>query len=273
MKSVKLLYPFALLSFLLLACSSGLPLSFFAPTTPTPPPAINFAVTIITPTSTPLPVSSTGITGTLPVSGTVLPVQSPRLTNTVLITASTTPELPVSSFPGPIPIAAPGSTQAETAAPAAALTNTTAATQTVTSETAITATTALTQVSSFPGALILLEPAQDFKLQPGINELEFKWQWTEGKSCQPVEGYGFEVRIWPAVTGYGPMGVTDAVKNQPDFYCDPKSNVASYRVVNLKGTPGVAAMESGKFLWDVAYIKLDPYSAALSSTPRLFEIP
>jgi hypothetical protein len=269
MKPVKLFY-FVLVFLLLmvLACSSGLPLSFLAPTTPTPEPAINFEVTIITPTATPAPaaaglntgpVLSATITGTRPISETALQAQSALITTTVPVTASVSPEIADSALPGSSPAATPQ--------PQALTTTTTV------SQTAAITTTAAPQAVSAPGILILLEPAQDFKLQPGINELEFKWRWAEGKSCQPAEGFGYEVRIWPAITGYGPMGVTDAVKDQKDFFCDPKSNVASYRVVNLKGTPGVAEVTSGKFLWDVAYIQLDPYNPVFSAIPRLFEIP
>jgi hypothetical protein len=219
------------------------------------------------------PTSSAAITSSRPVSDTAVQDQSSQLTNTLTITSPETTETADAFTPNPLPTAASTTALADPATSTAVFTETTASTQTVTSENALTDTTSLTQPAPPAAPFILLEPFEEFTLQPGINELEFKWRWPQKKSCQPPEGFGYELRIWPAVSGYGPMGVTDAVKNQQDFYCDPKSNVASYRVVDLKGTPGVAEIGSGKFLWDIAYIQLEPYSVVLSSGPRLFEIP
>ncbi|RME98816.1 MAG: hypothetical protein D6768_16415, partial [Chloroflexi bacterium] len=230
-------------------------------------PVINFDVNIIypTPTAAPVmlntaPVTTTTLTSTVPISSTTNPAQSPQLTGTPAITPPNTIN-PADGFtPDSPPLATPAAVVTQAVTPAPALTETTTATQTVTTENTLTATTSLPQPASPVGPFVLLEPFQGFVLQPGINELEFKWRWAGKKNCQPPEGFGYELRIWPAVTGYGPMGVTDAVANQQAFFCDAKSNVASYRVDDLKGTPGVSAMGAGKYLWDVAYIQLDPYT-------------
>lgn len=222
---------------------------FSAVASPTPVPGIDFAVTVVYPTATPAPTfleTPPLVTPTLALTETTGPAAVLPLTNTTTVTAPVT---------------------------AAAPTATPLLTPTVAAETALTSTTPLTPTAPPPAPLALLEPVPNFTLQPGINELEFKWRWAAQTSCQPPEGFGYELRIWPAVSGYGPMGVTDAVANQQDFHCQPKSNVASYRVDDLKGTPGVSAMGSGKFLWDVAYIQLDPYTVIYTSGPRLFEMP
>ncbi len=254
MPSVKLLFPaFIILSSL--ACTSGIRLPFLAAATATPVPLIEVEVTVIYPTPTPAPV----ILASAPATTTVVAppaesaslIQSPLLTGTPVITPPAIAE----------PAATPTVTLPQPATPAAVITETTVAKP--------------TEAAPPPpaAAFILLEPVPEFVMQPGVKGMEFKWRWLNGKSCQPPEGFGYELRIWPAVTGYGPMGVTDAVANQPDFYCDPQSNVASYRVEDIKGTPGVTAISSGKFLWDVAFIQLDPYNVVLSSGPQLFEIP
>lgn len=263
MPSVKLLFPVFLL-FSSLACTGGLQLPFMAAVTATPVPLIEVEVTVVYPTPTPAPV----ILATAPATTTVAAppaesaslIQSPLLTGTPAITSPAIAE-PADSAPNPPPAATPTVTLPQPATQAAVITETTVATP--------------TEAAPPPpvAAFILLEPVPEFVMQPGVKGLEFKWRWLNGKSCQPPEGFGYELRIWPAVTGYGPMGVTDAVANQQDFYCDPQSNVASYRVEDIKGTPGVTAISSGKFLWDVAFIQLDPYNVVLSSGPQLFEIP
>ncbi|MCB0153282.1 MAG: hypothetical protein KDF65_00700 [Anaerolineae bacterium] len=269
MKPAKTLVP---LLFILssLACNSGISLPFIAATTATPAPVIDFAVTIVYPTATPAPVfvESTPVvtavlTATVPLSSTDSSIQTQTVTGTVTITA-TAPAEPADAFtPNSLPVATPAAvlTEPVTAAPA------------ITETTIVTATNTLTQTTPAAAPIILLEPFEAFNLQPGINELEFKWRWAAPKSCQPPDGFGYELRIWPAISGYGPMGVTDAVANQPDFFCDPKSNVVSYRVTNLKGTPGLVAVEAGQFLWDIAYIQLEPYSVVQVSGPRLFSVP
>lgn len=279
MKSVKLLYPLILFMFFSLACGSGLPLSFLTAATPTPAGVIDFEVTVIIPTPTSLPVTATPdtpvssipITSSLPVTTTAAEAQSAPLANTL---PTTLPEaIEAAAFaPAPPPTAVPPTDLAQPVISPPAVTATVTPTQVVTAEEALTGTTS-TQPAPPAAGFVLLEPFEAFTLQPGINELEFKWRWAAATGCQPPEGFGYELRIWPAVSGYSPMGVTDAVKSQQDFYCDPQGNVASYRVVDLKGTPGVAAMGSGKFLWDIAYIQLEPYGVVLSSEPRLFEMP
>jgi hypothetical protein len=125
-----------------------------------------------------------------------------------------------------------------------------------------------------PGIINLIEPQQNAVVPAGPNQLDFKWQWRAGQGCGSLpDGYGFELRVWPAVTGYGPLGVMDAVANQKDIGCDFKTGLYNYTILDLKGAPGIKAMEgAGKFLWDVAYIQLQPYTVIVTSPPGLFEL-
>lgn len=259
------------LIFFAVACTSGVNLPFFADKNATPTAGIDFNVSIIYPTPTPAPVvvevtvAAPIITPTIAVSATYSTAQAAALTSTLALAATQE----AAAQPTPPPTATPPPVITQPEATAAVLTTTTAATQTDT----VTEPAPPPQNSVPPAPIALLEPVQEFVLQPGINELEFKWRWTTAQSCQAPEGFGYELRIWPAVSGYGPMGVIDAVASQDKFYCDTNSNVVSYRVDNLKGTPGVSAVGAGKFLWDVVYIQLDPYTVMSSSGPQLFELP
>lgn len=258
--------------FFSIACTSGVNLPFFAENNATPTAGIDFNVSIIYPTPTPPPdvVEVTAvappITPTIAVSATYSIAQAAALTSTLALAA--TKEAAAQPTPLP-PTATPVPAISQPEAAPAVLTTTTTATQTST----VTKPAAPLQNSVPPAPIALLEPVQEFVLQPGINELEFKWRWTTAQSCQAPKGFGYELRIWPAVSGYGPLGVIDAVANQAKFFCDTNSNVVSYRVDNLKGTPGVSAVGAGNFLWDVVYIQLDPYTVVSSSGPHLFKIP
>lgn len=216
-----------------LACSSGLSLPFMQPTRPAL--SINLAVTVVVDTPTP----------------TATPTSTPTPTPPPTNTPSPTPSLTPSPTPSPAP-----PTPLPTPAVSAALTQTT--------------TTTTAEIAG--GVINLIDPQSGLALPANVGGLEFKWQWGIGYGCRLPEGFGFEVRIWPAVTGYGPLGVMDAVKNQKDITCDAETGIYLYQVADLKGTPGVKATGGGKFLWDVAYIKLDPYTIFLTAPPRLFEI-
>jgi hypothetical protein len=70
------------------------------------------------------------------------------------------------------------------------------------------------------------------------------------------------------------MGVMDVAKGQADIGCNVDTGFRSYFLNNLKGAPGVMQGQThiGKFLWDVAYVKVDPYIELTISPPRIFEI-
>ncbi|RME71629.1 MAG: hypothetical protein D6784_14870 [Chloroflexi bacterium] len=265
-KVLKLFLPWAVAALFLLACG-GVSLPWLS-AAPTPFPGIRFVVTVITPApltgTVALSAAATVTADTaLPAAAVPAAVAPTPAAPTPVLTPSASPVVTITVVVAPI--TTPEPTSAPVLTPTAAVS--------ISGQIVSTATVSSTGSSATPGVIVLLEPEQGFVLQPGINELEFKWRWGYGKGCQPDEGYGYEVRVWPAVTGYGPMGVTDAVKNQSEFFCDPVSQVASYRIPNLRGAPGVSAVGSGKFLWDVAYITLDPYTVVYASEPRLFEIP
>jgi hypothetical protein len=76
------------------------------------------------------------------------------------------------------------------------------------------------------------------------------------------------------MTGTVPLGVMEAKEGQEFVGCNPETGIYSYYLNNLKGAPGVTENKQhiGKFLWDVSYVKLDPFVELTVSGPRLFEI-
>lgn len=133
--------------------------------------------------------------------------------------------------------------------------------------------------------IALQGPDASYTLPPGADQQEFKWEWhgLEMRPCQLQEGYGFEVRIWPApdnpnvVGSVSPMGTIDVAEVQDMIAasCDPKSKTWRYTVTYLHKTPAVEIAGGwGHFLWDVAYIQIEPvYAPVMVSLPRDFFIP
>jgi hypothetical protein len=107
-----------------------------------------------------------------------------------------------------------------------------------------------------------------------VGGVEFKWQWSGG--CPPPKDNGFQVRIREAVTGTIPLGVMEVKETQEYVGCNPDTGIYSFHLNNLKGAPGVLEAQKqarlGKFLWEVSYVKLDPFVELTVSGPRLFEI-
>ena len=137
------------------------------------------------------------------------------------------------------------------------------------------------------GLINQIDPAPAFLVGADEGQLEFKWRWLgdEARPCQLLDGYGFDLRIWPSVENKNlseaqrqsmrPLGVTDAVADQDMFSdsCDPDTSTYRFFVNGLQSTPGVrVANGAGKFLWDIAYIRLEPYQVVSVSTPRDFFI-
>lgn len=230
------------------ACG-GWPLAATEPTPTQPAIAINFEVTVIslataTPTATATPSPTATATAT---SASVLLTLTPTLTPIAIPSPTPVPIAPVNNAP----------TETPTATPAGPPT--------------------LVAISPVQGTISLLAPENNAPLASNIDQLEVKWQWQGDRgvqSCMPVSGYGFEVRIWPAIDGFGPLGAMDAALNQRDgnFACNAETGVYTYLVTFLKSKPGVKPVGAGKFLWDVAFVQLSPYQPVLTTQPRLFEI-
>ncbi len=246
-----------ILALSLLACT-GWPLASTAPTPTQPAVVINFEVTLVSlATATPTPTSTSTATPIPTPTATASATQplSLLLTLTPTPTPTSTPPPTLTATPLSLLAATPGETS--TATPAAAATP--------------------VAISPVQGIITLLAPDRDVSIPSNIDQLEFKWRWQGDlnvQRCQPVPGYGFEVRIWPARDGFGPLGAMDAAKNQQDgnFACNAETGTYTYLVTYLKSKPGVKAMGAGKFLWDVAFVQLNPYQPVLTTLPRLFEI-
>lgn len=135
----------------------------------------------------------------------------------------------------------------------------------------------------------LLDPAHEYVLPVGLDQLEFKWRYTGSapRVCDLEAGYGFEVRVWPHPTNpylplpareqLSPLGVVDAKAAQPAIAasCDPQTGNRRYLLTGLTGAPGIAlANGQGQFFWDVAYVQLEPYYLVLGvASPHTFFIP
>ncbi len=122
------------------------------------------------------------------------------------------------------------------------------------------------------GDIELIELPASLQFNQDTLRVEFKWVWKD-KGCQPPpEGQGFEVRVWPERSGFGPLGVMDAA-DQDAIFCDEKSGVRMFEVGNLRSAPGVMAVDGGPFRWDVALVQLDPYTVLNVAPSRAFYLP
>jgi hypothetical protein len=126
-----------------------------------------------------------------------------------------------------------------------------------------------------PGVITLLEPIYDTVLPADAERLQFQWRWSLSQGCAlPPAGYGFELRIWQEGPDNAPLGAMgNAAENQAAITCDPNNGQFSYWVPNITRTPAVVRVRSGRFLWDVNLVQLDPYAIRLSSLTNIFEIP
>ncbi len=129
----------------------------------------------------------------------------------------------------------------------------------------------------------LIGPESAYTLGPEDEQLEVKWQWLgeELRPCELPEGFGFDIRIWPALNNpyvpawqqgsIEPLGVIDAVQDQDKISstCDVKDSSRRFVIGNLKSVVGVAmASGQGQFHWDVAYVRLDPYYEVIKVAPQ-----
>jgi hypothetical protein len=129
------------------------------------------------------------------------------------------------------------------------------------------------------GAVIPVEPQHNTILSPAARDFEFKWQWTAAQGCDIPPEYAFELRIWPARPGFGPLPAMDALLERASVFCDPMNGLFGYRVDNLKNTAGARAVAietagTGPFNWHVALLRIHPEIEVLTvSDPRTFVIP
>ena len=119
------------------------------------------------------------------------------------------------------------------------------------------------------GWIELISPAENFYLP--ADGLIFQWKWHENKGCQqPLDGYGFEVRVWRDVSTDFPQGAMNAKEEKVNITCDPKDGVYTFSIGNIKKVPGVHNAKDGRFKWDIAIVQLDPYTPIITSQSRIF---
>lgn len=273
MRRPKLFYSLTLSLFFMLACRAVLP---SAPATATPTAAgIAIEVTVIyrgnaalpTATTTPLTISATPAESSFDLAELLkrlgidrfpLPTGLPTAEITPLVEANST----VSPLASDTPLLGVATATPTFALPTLRPTPFIINTPTPTRSIFISTTTY--------GAIALLAPDNDMSYPSNVGGVEFKWQWSGG--CPPPKDNGFQIRIRPAMTGTIPLGVMEAKEGQKDIGCNSETGIYSYHLNNLKGAPGVLEAHVGKFLWDVSYVKLDPFVELTVSGPRIFEI-
>jgi hypothetical protein len=137
----------------------------------------------------------------------------------------------------------------------------------------VTPTPGLPRAAALDRVVTLVEPPHDSSLPAAVTQVEFTWRW--GEICQyPPEGYGFELRIWPEGTQYAPMGAMgDARLAQSNVVCNTETGVFGYRVSNLTTIPALRQVSSGRFMWDMLLVQLDPYQVISGSSPAIFIVP
>lgn len=247
---------------LLLACASNLPLPLIGATSTPPLAAVEVTVVYLA-DQTKTAVATTPTSSPTPTATEILPIVD---------AVSPTSAMPVTDTPAFRPTTTLTPTNTVTPAPLSA---TSALTSPQTSVTANAPTGSPPGQQTPDGSITLLELPNNLLLPADVGRVEFKWLWNEVSVCTPPpEGVGFEVRIWPDLPGYGPVGVADAAGTQDKVICDPKSGTRSYEVGDLRNTPGVRAGGSGQFRWEVALIQLTaPFTQVAVSESRVFQLP
>jgi hypothetical protein len=130
---------------------------------------------------------------------------------------------------------------------------------------------------------ILLSPAQlegniqqvipdnNHTFAPGVGQVEFSWRWSGGNNCELLpDGYGFDLRVWPNRPDFGPLGVSEINAIKEETVC--RDGKWTYRLYYLSGVPAVQIQGAGSFLWDIAFVKMSPYTPLYASPPRVLEI-
>ncbi len=183
-------------------------------------------------------------------------------------TATATPAPTATSVPPQITVVEPTATLApvNTATPQAGdslpkpPTSTRAPTNTPTL--APRATTPAVQVEG--SSIELIAPANDIQLPS--QTVQFQWRWRGNKGClQPPEEYAFEIRVWRDNNIDPPQGAMDAKAEKLNIQCDPDTEIRSFTIGNIKSVPGFQNAQEGRFRWDVAVVKLDPYQPVITT--------
>ncbi len=270
MRQANIFYITAFLAFFLLACTNGLSVpAFMATATPSPVPVIDFEVTVIMRYTATPPVTPTASSFA---TMTPIPIFSDPTRQAQLLLSS--PTFTPTAIPNPTVLLTP--TLTSTVSPITPSATTTQTAQ-ITEPAALTETSTAQDPSAPAGSIILLYPEDGMVMASSTHGAEFKWDWQGDptlKRCDSIEGYGFELRIWPAQDGFGPLGAMDAAKNKEDGFlgCNLETGIRSYLLEYLQSKPGVKAAGAGKFLWDVTLVRLDPYQPVIITNPRIFEI-
>jgi hypothetical protein len=115
----------------------------------------------------------------------------------------------------------------------------------------------------------LVDPGNEIQLAD--DTVVFRWRWLENKGCsQPPDGYGFEIRIWPDNTFAPPEGAMNAAAEKLNIHCDQNTGVRSFTLGNIKDAPAFKASKEGRFRWDVALVRLEPYEIVITTQHRTF---
>jgi len=98
-------------------------------------------------------------------------------------------------------------------------------------------------------APVLVSPDEGITVS---RQATFIWSWT-GPNL--TENQGFEVRIWK--------------EGQPDHYGAAAAVHTTSVTINIRGAYGVSRGGSGKYLWTVAVVQIEPYKRiGPEATPR-----
>jgi hypothetical protein len=199
---------------------------------------------------------------------------TPRPTPTNTATVRGSPTLPPTDTPRPKPTATPTNTPSLSSVMTSTVMTSTLEPDAASTEVARAIDDVLfAEEEILSGSINLVTIDNNFVFPPAAWEAEFTWTWSGGSGCDPPpDGYGFDVRIWPDRPDFGPLGVDEVATIQEEIFCIPESGKRGYLLGFLSGTPAVKAQGAGSFLWDVAFVKMNPYTPLYTSPPRRFEI-
>ena len=204
---------------------------------------------------------------------------TPTVTITPTPTATATPT--ITPFPTDTPTFTPTPSPTETATatptntlppPTATVTPTSPALSGVTGAASLPIPTMPIQPAVGLFTLLDLPHQAVLPLDPG--PIAFEWQWGKDGCTEVPAAFGFELQIWPELSGYGPLAAMNAKAEQKQVGCDAKTGDRTFLVPDLRQTAGVnAAPGNERFLWKVAYVQFEPYAVLAISEVRLFVLP
>lgn len=129
---------------------------------------------------------------------------------------------------------------------------------------------AATPSSTIEGSSIeLIAPTNDTQLPS--QTVQFQWRWRENKGCtQPPDGFAFEIRVWRDNNIDPPQGAMDAKAEKLNIQCDSTTGIRSFTIGNIKSVPGFQNTTEGRFRWDVALVRVDPYQPVITTQHYTF---